>query len=201
MTGAGNHPERCVRDRVLELAGDAERRTRVLFPQIRRVGTAMRGSRSRWSAGPSPTAASGGSNGGRRRPSPRAGDELGARSAGEETRDGGIELLRGRCQHPTRDRQPSAHLCSGSDPFHPAYVSLRISVATSADVPATPSEEGIGPSGYDNCARARRRGGRKVSVTDHLRRTRSRTPSASTREVCRSHPRARSRSWPAWTRG
>ena len=49
VAGAWDHDERRVRNRVLELARDAERRAPSSSPQISRVGAWMRGSRSRWS--------------------------------------------------------------------------------------------------------------------------------------------------------
>ena len=53
MTGTGDHDELRVGDRLLELACDAERRTRGRArPQISSVGTATWDSRSRWSASP-----------------------------------------------------------------------------------------------------------------------------------------------------
>ena len=53
VTGTGDHDELRVRDRLLELACDAERRTRGRArPRISSVGTATRDSRSRWSASP-----------------------------------------------------------------------------------------------------------------------------------------------------
>ena len=51
VAAAWDHDQLGVRNRLLELAGDPERRTRIeLAPQINSVGTAMRGIRSRWSA-------------------------------------------------------------------------------------------------------------------------------------------------------
>jgi len=50
VTGVGNNDELRVRDGLLELACDAERGARVELAQISSVGTAILGSRSRWSA-------------------------------------------------------------------------------------------------------------------------------------------------------
>jgi hypothetical protein len=94
-------------------------------PQISRVGTAMRDSRSRWSAWAI-------ANSCVLRLSERTAagdlleqrDELGWRFAGEprRKRKGGIELLGGRSQRLRRAPDPGAHLLLGQRPFQPAWV-------------------------------------------------------------------------------
>jgi hypothetical protein len=81
----------------------------------------MRHSRSRWSASAitkSRVPEALGANVGGDLLEPR--DELGRRVAGEQPGKGRVELFGGRCEHPTRARDPGARLLSGSDPFQPA---------------------------------------------------------------------------------
>jgi len=107
VTAAGDHYEFRVRDRLLELACDAEWRTCVEFApdQQRRHGD----------AGQQVALVDLGHHG-QLRPEARGADtggdlleqqdELGGRVAGEQPWEGGIEVLGGRCEHLTRARDP-----------------------------------------------------------------------------------------------